>query len=58
MSEGSGSLADLSELGLPPGTFLMPDADADADELKPVIDWCYSLHDIAEAHRYVDQGHK
>lgn len=31
---------------------------ASAGELKPVIDRCYSFADIADAHRYVDQGRK
>jgi len=31
---------------------------AGSGEIKPVIDRCYPLEELVEAHRYVDEGHK
>jgi NADPH:quinone reductase-like Zn-dependent oxidoreductase len=31
---------------------------AEVGEIRPVIDRCYPLEELVEAHRYVDEGHK
>lgn len=42
----------------PKGVFLKLKTLAEQDSIKPVIDKVYPLEEIAEAHKYVEMGHK
>ena len=35
-----------------------PRRPAETKAIRPVIDRCYRLEQMAEAHRYVDSGHR
>jgi len=57
-TDGAYVSVDRGRPKLLPGDLLLLKQLVEAEDLKPVIDRCYSLEQIAEAHRYVDAGHK
>jgi len=57
-TDGAYVSVDRRRPKLLPGDLLLLKHLVEAEDLKPVIDRCYSLEQIAEAHRYVDAGDK
>ena len=57
ISTGGKKLGGLSAKASQPDLVFIKEL-IEKGEIKAVIDRCYSLEDMVEAHRYVDAGHK